>query len=626
MNRNAFLLWSILLLFFTSQLTAQLVEPQELWSSYFDYQELYDLVYDMTIDPSGNIYVTGENLGFGTTTIKFSPTGNQLWASSYEHMNPRSIEVDASGNVYITGRILVVDGNMVINRNVITIKYNSSGTTEWVSTYDGGGISDEYGNDIEVDASGNVFVAGEANVSGFSNDFLVIKYNSSGVQQWATTYDGPGPDSWSDIAYALKLDGAGNILATGETSGLNGFSDGLTMKLNPSGTILWLSFYVSPNNFDDILTELVIDESGYVYAGGTSDGPSSADTNKFLIIKYDPATGEEMWVAAYNGGLSAELRNLLLDGSGNLIAAGGGYFDPFNYGIVKYNSSGELQWVTGGLEYLYYPTFTLDSEDNVYVTDQIFNDKNDVDLFTARFNESGLQVWSTSYNLPNNVTLSFVGVDGSDNVIVATSGFNTDETRYDYLIKKYEQVHLPVDDAITEVSSDVSSLPLSNGNKNALNAKLQNAISKYNSGDLNAAKNILLAFLNQLSQFIADGDITQEEAQPIINYVNLILGEIEDQLAKISIAVIPGDFSLSQNYPNPFNPSTKIKFDVPAAVNVEISVFNSLGEKVADLVDEVKEAGQYEFSWNATHLPSGIYFYKMKAGEFVSTKKMILMR
>jgi hypothetical protein len=92
------------------------------------------------------------------------------------------------------------------------------------------------------------------------------------------------------------------------------------------------------------------------------------------------------------------------------------------------------------------------------------------------------------------------------------------------------------------------------------------------------------------------------------------------------LAEIPTVFSLKQNYPNPFNPTTTISYQVPITSNVEISIFNSLGEKVTTLVSEFKEAGNFEVQWNASNLSSGIYFYKMTAGEFLSIQKMILMK
>ena len=89
---------------------------------------------------------------------------------------------------------------------------------------------------------------------------------------------------------------------------------------------------------------------------------------------------------------------------------------------------------------------------------------------------------------------------------------------------------------------------------------------------------------------------------------------------------LPLGFALSQNYPNPFNPSTKIKYSVPQTSRVQIKVYDVLGNEVATLVNEEKPAGVYEANWNAANLSSGVYFYQIKAGNYVETKKMILMK
>lgn len=88
----------------------------------------------------------------------------------------------------------------------------------------------------------------------------------------------------------------------------------------------------------------------------------------------------------------------------------------------------------------------------------------------------------------------------------------------------------------------------------------------------------------------------------------------------------PKEFSLSQNYPNPFNPNTIISFAVPAQVLVTINLFDVLGRQVKLLINEIKEAGYYEINFNAANLPSGTYLYKIKAGNFIETKKMILLK
>jgi hypothetical protein len=88
----------------------------------------------------------------------------------------------------------------------------------------------------------------------------------------------------------------------------------------------------------------------------------------------------------------------------------------------------------------------------------------------------------------------------------------------------------------------------------------------------------------------------------------------------------PREFALSQNYPNPFNPSTTIRFELPRALRVNLDVYNTLGQEVAKLLDEERPAGAYEVSFNAKGLASGVYFYRIRAGEFVATKKLLLVK
>jgi len=89
---------------------------------------------------------------------------------------------------------------------------------------------------------------------------------------------------------------------------------------------------------------------------------------------------------------------------------------------------------------------------------------------------------------------------------------------------------------------------------------------------------------------------------------------------------IPNTFSLLQNYPNPFNPSTKISWQSPVASWQNLKVYDVLGNEVVTLVNEYKPAGFYDTEFNATNLPSGVYFYELKVGSFVATKKMVLIK
>ena len=120
-----------------------------------------------------------------------------------------------------------------------------------------------------------------------------------------------------------------------------------------------------------------------------------------------------------------------------------------------------------------------------------------------------------------------------------------------------------------------------------------------------------------------------------INYVplwkdTLVIKDVSD------VRVVPGGelperYSMSQNYPNPFNPTTQINFEIPVRSHVTLTVYNLLGQKVTTLVDKEMSAGRYIADWNSasdsgTKVASGVYFYKLEAGDFIETKKMMLLK
>jgi len=92
------------------------------------------------------------------------------------------------------------------------------------------------------------------------------------------------------------------------------------------------------------------------------------------------------------------------------------------------------------------------------------------------------------------------------------------------------------------------------------------------------------------------------------------------------ISTLPTKYGLSQNYPNPFNPSTLIEYQVPTFSRVHLKVYDVLGREVALLVNEAKNASQYSVEWNATGMPSGVYFYRLATENFSQVKRMLLIK
>jgi len=111
-------------------------------------------------------------------------------------------------------------------------------------------------------------------------------------------------------------------------------------------------------------------------------------------------------------------------------------------------------------------------------------------------------------------------------------------------------------------------------------------------------------------------------------YIKIVISEQLSVPKKIQnvVQIVPDKIALEQNYPNPFNPATTINYQLPQKSYVTLKIYDILGSLVKTLIDQEIEAGYHSIRWNASGLASGVYFYRLNAGSFVSTKKLILMK
>jgi hypothetical protein len=190
-----------------------------------------DWAYALAVDDSNNVYVTGTVNEGGMDqdygTIKYYPDGDTAWVRKYDggaNNDDRAIAitVDDSGNVYVTG------WSVGIGWDFATIKYSLKGDTAWIRRYNGPANDWDWSYDIAVDDSGNVYVTGFSQSIGTSWDYTTLKYDASGSACWTTRYDGLG-NSY-DGALAVAVDDFGNVYVTGFSEGLGTDRDCATIK------------------------------------------------------------------------------------------------------------------------------------------------------------------------------------------------------------------------------------------------------------------------------------------------------------------------------------------------------------------------------------------------------------
>jgi len=305
----------------------------------------YDRAWALAVDNSGNVYVTGSSDGGGTygdyATIKYGPNGNQLWVARYngpanDYDQSSVLSVDNSGNVYVTGESW--GGSTELD--YATIKYGTNGNQLWVARYNGPANGYDRPSALSVDNSGNVYVTGYSEGGGTGDDYATIKYGPNGSQLWVARYNGSGNSS--EAPTALAIDNFGNVYVTGYSlSSITG-NDYVTIKygqLPPFGfpVQLWVARYSSPAYNDDEAFDLSVDNLGNVYVTGYS--LSSITGSDYVTIKYGP-DGNQLWVTRYNGpGNDFDWAlALAIDNSGNVYVTGGsdGISTGRDYATIKY--------------------------------------------------------------------------------------------------------------------------------------------------------------------------------------------------------------------------------------------------------------------------------------------------
>jgi hypothetical protein len=242
---------------------------------------------DITYDLTGNAYILGKSYVSATGAVdiailKYSPTGVLLIenndGTTGTYNEGQSITLDKSGNIFVAAK---TTNTSTFNYNYLTVKYNNLGKKQWSAIYNGPGNSTDEPSKIVTDGNGNVYVTGGSMGAGTNLDYATIKYNSSGSLQWIQRYDGSGHTY--DKALDLKIDNS-NIYLTGMSGGTTSVTDYLTISYKQNGTLNWINRYDGGANGYDNGNALAIDISGNVYVTGDAQHSSSTYGTSTIMI------------------------------------------------------------------------------------------------------------------------------------------------------------------------------------------------------------------------------------------------------------------------------------------------------------------------------------------------------
>jgi hypothetical protein len=487
------------------------------------------------------------------------------------------------------------------------ISLNAQVVFSWVANT--GGVS------IALDNSNNVYTINYDYSPG--GDISLTKRNSSGIFQWQVYFDQTDITKWEKAAW-VETDNDVNTIVAGTL--MSGYSNpvvaaSIIMKFNSQGTLLWRQVY--ENSFDGSQTKkCLIDEQNNIYVLGT--GINGSYGMNLKVKKFAP-DGTALWTYFNTAGIGMPL-NFKFTPDNCIVVTGRGITGSVN-GYAKLDKNGNGLWSIPGV----FSTTTGDAAGdefgNTYIVnlEYIFNPTKSI---VKKISPAGTEIWSSNYTVcglrvevgtdnmpvisgypnPNSFGSSFVKFNPSGGVVWANMDADSSyslmmhaQMKMDNQNNIYLAAGLLTAMAVCKVKSDGSSgwtITAPGSYANALEIGSDNSI--YVVGGNTAG---------------ATGRIVQS-LTAVTNNGN----------------TIPGSFGLGQNYPNPFNPVTKIDYHVSKSSFVRMTVYNSIGEEVKQLVNSQKAPGSYSIEFDGSDLSSGMYFYKFETDGLVETRKMLLVK
>jgi hypothetical protein len=460
----------------------------------------------------------------------------------------------------------------------------------WTHTYGGG--SDDKCWSVQQTKDGGFILSGWTwSFGAGQSDFYLVKTDGQGVPLWTRTFGGGERDE----SYCVRQTSDEGYIVSGFSNTFSlGYGDNYLVKTDWRGRTQWTHSYGGIG--DECAREVQQTTDGGYIMGGITGFPSLGDWD-FYLVKTN-AQGDELWSRTF-GGTGHDVGTTVQQTSdGGYILAGysDSFGDDYDFYVVKTDNTGHQQWARtyGGDSDELANSVKQTSDGGFIIAGWTCSFGNgSADFYLVKTNNQGTIQWTRTYG--------GTGFDGASSVhqtpdggyIVGGYSSSVSAGGYDFLLLKVD------------------------GNGNPLWKRTYGGRDDEVWGCSCRTVDGGYAIAGWTFSFGAGSD----------DYYLVKTGSDQQPLECESIEFdLPNQFCLYPNYPNPFNASTQITYSLPIMSKISLKVFNPMGQEVATLADEIQSAGVHSTSFGSLGLPSGTYFYRLQAGDFVQTKKMILLK
>ncbi|RPI18211.1 MAG: T9SS C-terminal target domain-containing protein [Ignavibacteriae bacterium] len=539
---------------------------------------------------------------------------NAEWLAMYPTTNSgynkaTIVTTDNAGNIYVTGQKQTSVG-YPIYYTITTLKYSTGGVKLWEVSY-----NLPYGYaipcaikyfDVPNSETDLLYVTGGIiDLEDPNNDFrwniITLSYTTDGDENWANKWS----DHYqrNDNGYDIDCDISGNVYIAGESNGWYEDPYGIPHDFNftvlkysiNGGNPEWIHQY---SNGNDNAYGIKV-RGNFVYATGKGHNGSNYD---FRTMAFS-LNGTYLWQSLFNNDGEDIAYDIATNFSGIYVTGSSYSGSTQKTATIKYNFDGIRQWMNNEFNGVNYTVQTFDRRVSIgngpeqYTTD-VFTTGYGINSSvkcgqTIRYTTTGGISWRRIFESNNPVSFCALEIDNNENIFVTGNELNGSSEpisgytiKYEYTVGfalwtenlkgSYTQVDL------RDIAIDINGDPIVIGKVTPSTPNNTFYITmKYNSTD-------------------GGGDYFVKDKDEI--------------------------YSLSQNYPNPFNPSTQIKFSIPKSSFVTLKIYDILGREIKELLNEFKEAGNYNVTFDGSNLSSGMYFYKLIADDYTDIKRMTLIK